>query len=249
MRAPRWRPSSPTGPPDCRRCAGCACMRPPPGRACGAPGRRPGSRTSRSAFRGIQRFARGSKNTADMAIVADAVADFADGLVDHVAVVSNDSDFGVLFVKIQELANPSGPVGPAPFLWINPPRRGWALQRDRGVHSGAAALVAPGAHRPGCRKRVGFRRKRRPGTSVRRDHRAVGAGQHPCRQVQGRGRPQDRPAALPDPSRGPDHQRLRVVPGEAAGAGPQEEGDPHRPPEAEDLREGRMMAAPSSPPG
>ncbi len=75
----------------------------------------------RASVRGVQRFARGSKNAADMAIVADAVADFATGVVNHVAVVSNDSDFGALFVKIQELA---GRAGPPPFLWINSPGGG-----------------------------------------------------------------------------------------------------------------------------
>lgn len=74
--------------------------------------------------RGIQRFARGSKNAADMAIVADAVADFTTGLVNHVAVVTNDSDFGALFVKIQELASRSGRAESPPFLWINTPGGG-----------------------------------------------------------------------------------------------------------------------------
>ncbi|MDE0036615.1 MAG: NYN domain-containing protein [Gammaproteobacteria bacterium] len=69
--------------------------------------------------RGIQRFARESKNSADMAIVADAIADFANGTVRHVAVVSNDSDFGALFVKLQELASSPGGTDAPPFLWIN----------------------------------------------------------------------------------------------------------------------------------
>ena len=69
--------------------------------------------------RGIQRFARDSKNSADMAIVADAVADFTTGVANHIAVVSNDSDFGALFVKIQELASRSGHTEPPPFLWVN----------------------------------------------------------------------------------------------------------------------------------
>ena len=56
-----------------------------------------------------------------MAIVADAVADFTTGIVNHIAVVSNDSDFGALFVKIQELALQSGRIEPPPFLWINLP--------------------------------------------------------------------------------------------------------------------------------
>lgn len=69
--------------------------------------------------RPIQRFARESKNSADMAIVADAVAEFTTGVVHHVAVVSNDSDFGALFVKLQELASAPGKTGAPPFLWIN----------------------------------------------------------------------------------------------------------------------------------
>ena len=69
--------------------------------------------------RGIQRFARESKNSADMAIVADAVADFSTGVANHIAVVSNDSDFGALFVKLQELASGTGSSDQPPFLWIN----------------------------------------------------------------------------------------------------------------------------------
>ncbi|MDE2904168.1 MAG: NYN domain-containing protein [Chloroflexota bacterium] len=69
--------------------------------------------------RGVQRFARDSKNSADMAIVADAVADFTSGAANHIAVVSNDSDFGALFVKIQELASRSDDADQPPFLWIN----------------------------------------------------------------------------------------------------------------------------------
>ena len=69
--------------------------------------------------RGTQRFARESKNSADMAIVADAVADFTAGVANHVAVVSNDSDFGTLFLKIQELASSTDISDQPPFLWIN----------------------------------------------------------------------------------------------------------------------------------
>ena len=54
-----------------------------------------------------------------MAIVADAIADFTTGVASHIAVVSNDSDFGALFVKIQELATRSGHMEQPPFLWIN----------------------------------------------------------------------------------------------------------------------------------
>ncbi len=69
--------------------------------------------------RGVQRFARESKNSADMAIVADAIADFTTGAVQHVAVVSNDSDFGALFVKLQEIGSSSSETSAPPFLWIN----------------------------------------------------------------------------------------------------------------------------------
>ncbi|MDE0421709.1 MAG: NYN domain-containing protein [Gammaproteobacteria bacterium] len=81
-----------------------------------APGRFPGLDVH---VRGIQRFARESKNSADMAIVADAIADYTTGVVHHVAVVSNDSDFGALFVKLQELASTPGETIAPPFLWIN----------------------------------------------------------------------------------------------------------------------------------
>ena len=56
--------------------------------------------------RGVRRFAR--ENSADIAFVADAVADFTTGVANHVAVVSNDSDFGALFLKIRELAHGAG---------------------------------------------------------------------------------------------------------------------------------------------
>ena len=66
--------------------------------------------------RGVQRFTRlASKNAADMAIAVDAIHDFATTAAGHVAVVSNDSDFAALFVKIMEIA---GATEPAPFLWI-----------------------------------------------------------------------------------------------------------------------------------
>ena len=67
--------------------------------------------------RGVQRFTRqASKNAADIAIAVDAIHDFATTDTGHVAVLSNDSDFAALFVKIQELADAVGRS--APFLWI-----------------------------------------------------------------------------------------------------------------------------------
>ena len=74
--------------------------------------------------RGVQRFsANNSKNSADLAIAADAVSDLVMGLAKDVAVVSNDSDFGALFVKVRELAREAN-AETAPFLWIHPPEGG-----------------------------------------------------------------------------------------------------------------------------
>lgn len=78
--------------------------------------------------RGIQHYARKSKNSADMAIVADAIADFAAGAVHHVSVVSNDSDFGALFEKLRELVSLTGETAQPPFLWILP--EGSTLSRE-----------------------------------------------------------------------------------------------------------------------
>ncbi|MCY3841638.1 MAG: NYN domain-containing protein [Gammaproteobacteria bacterium] len=67
--------------------------------------------------RGVQRFTRiASKNAADMAIAVDAIHDFATAAASHIAVISNDSDFAALFVKLQELAEATGQ--PPPFQWI-----------------------------------------------------------------------------------------------------------------------------------
>ena len=67
--------------------------------------------------RGVQRFTRiASKNAADMAIAVDAIHDFATSVASHIAVISNDSDFAALFVKLQELADAKDQ--PPPFQWI-----------------------------------------------------------------------------------------------------------------------------------
>lgn len=72
--------------------------------------------------RGIQRFSGHlSKNSADIAIATDAVADFVRGRVGHVAVFSDDSDFMSLYAKIREEAGTSVDT---PFLWILTDRRG-----------------------------------------------------------------------------------------------------------------------------
>ena len=78
----------------------------------------------RVRVRGVQHFTNNkAKNSADLAITADAVADLVTGQANAVAVVSNDSDFGALFVKVKELARSVG-VEPTPFLWITSPEAG-----------------------------------------------------------------------------------------------------------------------------
>ena len=75
--------------------------------------------------RGIQHFTSGSssKNSADLAITADATEDFALGRTGLVAVVSNDSDFGALFVKVREMAIQRD-YERTPFLWVTSERGG-----------------------------------------------------------------------------------------------------------------------------
>ena len=74
--------------------------------------------------RGVQHFsANNSKNSADLAIAADAVSDLVTGRANDLAVVSNDSDFAALFVKVRELAQEAN-AETVPFLWIHPPDGG-----------------------------------------------------------------------------------------------------------------------------
>ena len=64
--------------------------------------------------KGIQHFAGNhSKNSADIAIATDAVADFVMGVTQFVAVMSDDSDFMPLYAKLKDLT----PAG-VPFLWV-----------------------------------------------------------------------------------------------------------------------------------
>ena len=78
----------------------------------------------RVRVRGVQHFSNHrAKNSADLAITADAIADLITGLAGAVAVVSNDSDFGALFVKVRELAAQVD-TPDIPFLWITAPDAG-----------------------------------------------------------------------------------------------------------------------------
>ena len=64
--------------------------------------------------RGIQHFTSPhSKNSADIAIAIDAVADFVMGTTQFVAVMSDDSDFMPLYAKLKDLGGIA-----VPFLWV-----------------------------------------------------------------------------------------------------------------------------------
>ena len=74
--------------------------------------------------RGVQHFSREmAKNSADLAITADAIGDLAAGLATFIGVISNDSDFGALFVKVREMASERG-WDHSPFLWVTAPGGG-----------------------------------------------------------------------------------------------------------------------------
>ena len=64
--------------------------------------------------KGIQHFSnRQSKNSADIAIAIDAIADYVNGVAQFVAVMSDDSDFIPLYAKLKELE-----AKRVPFLWL-----------------------------------------------------------------------------------------------------------------------------------
>lgn len=72
------------------------------------------------AVRGVQHFSQSaSKNSADMAIVANAMADWLLGRISHVAVISDDSDFISLYAAMRQERERQGETGTdVPFLWI-----------------------------------------------------------------------------------------------------------------------------------
>ena len=81
-------------------------------------------RKSEVRVRGVQRFSGHlSKNSADIAIASDVIADFVRRRVKSVAVFSDDSDFMSLYVKIREEA-PEEEKATPPFLWVLTDRRG-----------------------------------------------------------------------------------------------------------------------------
>lgn len=78
--------------------------------------------------KGVQHYTlSATKNAADMAIAVDAISDFNHDRVNHVAVVSDDSDFISLYAKLAEEVNGLDLTysnGNIPFLWVFTDRMG-----------------------------------------------------------------------------------------------------------------------------
>jgi len=68
--------------------------------------------------KGVQHYiVKGSKNSADISLALDALADLLQGRVSHIAILSDDSDFASLFLKIKcELRIEENQK--LPFLWF-----------------------------------------------------------------------------------------------------------------------------------
>ena len=85
---------------------------------------------------GTQHFSSSSsKNSADMAIVAHAVADLTLRRITHVAVLSNDSDFISLYTAIRDDPSIPDSEGRVPFLWVITSRNGFPLTQRQAVLS------------------------------------------------------------------------------------------------------------------
>lgn len=60
---------------------------------------------------------KGSKNSADIALALDAITDLLKGRTTYTAVLSDDSDFATLFIKITQEV-PRLDSGKSPFIWF-----------------------------------------------------------------------------------------------------------------------------------
>ena len=77
------------------------------------------------SVKGTQHFSKSStKNSADIAIATNAMADLILKRVTHVAVFSDDSDFISLYVAIRDELDVIGDHGVVPFLWVVTDREG-----------------------------------------------------------------------------------------------------------------------------
>lgn len=75
--------------------------------------------------KGTQHFSMSStKNSADIAIATNAIADLIFNRISHVAVFSDDSDFISLYAAIRDDPDIPLPDGDVPFLWIVTSRQG-----------------------------------------------------------------------------------------------------------------------------
>ena len=122
----------------------------------------------------VQRYSGLAKeNSADIALVLDALDALLTGLADFVAVVSNDSDFVALYYKLQEIQErdperfAGNPRGDAPFLLITHGNSGRSDQIDNlpGANRYHIPFAGAGAGRPRLRLRPrppGSRPSRRP---------------------------------------------------------------------------------------
>ena len=73
--------------------------------------------TVRICVKGVQRYGSASKNLADMSLILDALADLLKSRTTHVAVLSDDSDYVVLFAAINH-EMPSDSRNKVPFAWF-----------------------------------------------------------------------------------------------------------------------------------
>ncbi len=75
--------------------------------------------------KGIQHFSMSStKNSADIAIATNAIADLIFNRISHVAVFSDDSDFISLYAAIRDDPDIPLPDSDVPFLWVVTSRQG-----------------------------------------------------------------------------------------------------------------------------
>lgn len=82
--------------------------------------------------KGTQRFSNSfTKNSADIAMACDAIADLAFQRVTHVTVFSDDSDFFTLYTAIADESRIPRHKGNVPFLWVMTDRAGTVSTRTR----------------------------------------------------------------------------------------------------------------------
>ena len=69
--------------------------------------------------RGVQHYVKtGSKNSCDIAIAVDAMADLLLGRISHIAVLSDDSDFMSLYSALRRECKQNDSTSSIPFLWL-----------------------------------------------------------------------------------------------------------------------------------